>query len=126
MHTARYCVAVEARSLYLADQSDPELARFVFAYTIRLRNQGKFGTQLLRRHWIITDANGEVEEVRGEGVVGQQPLLAPGEQFEYRSGAVLKTAVGSMRGSYTMQAVDGSEFEVPIAAFTLSVPHALN
>jgi ApaG protein len=126
MDTDRYCVAVEARSLYLADQSDPELARFVFAYTIRLRNEGALGARLLRRHWIITDANGEAEEVRGEGVVGQQPLLAPGEQFEYRSGAVLKTAVGSMRGSYAMQAADGTEFEAPIAAFTLSVPRALN
>ncbi|MCK7592552.1 Co2+/Mg2+ efflux protein ApaG [Pseudomarimonas salicorniae] len=126
MNAPRYRVAVEARSRYLADQSDPDEARYVFAYTIRLRNEGAVSAQLLERHWIITDADGGVEEVRGEGVVGKQPVLAPGESFEYSSGAVLKTAVGSMQGSYAMHAADGTEFEAPIAPFTLSVPRSLN
>lgn len=126
MDTPRYSVAVEARSRYLADQSDPDAPRFVFSYTIRLRNEGAVSAQLIGRHWIITDADGEVEEVRGEGVVGKQPVLAPGEDFEYSSGAVLKTAVGSMHGSYAMQAADGTRFEAPIAPFTLSVPRSLN
>ncbi len=126
MDTDRYRVAVEARSQFLADQSDPADSRFVFAYTIRLRNDGALSAQLISRHWIITDADGSCEEVRGEGVVGKQPVLAPGEAFEYRSGAVLKTAVGSMHGSYSMHAEDGTRFEAPIAPFTLSVPRSLN
>lgn len=126
MDTDRYSVAVEARSRYLPEESDPDNARYVFAYTIRLRNLGAVSAQLLARHWIITDADGEVEEVRGEGVVGKQPVLAPGEDFEYSSGAVLRTAVGSMHGSYAMQAADGTAFSAPIAPFTLSVPRSLN
>ena len=126
MDTHRYRVSVEAHSRYLEDQSDPDEPRFVFAYTIRLRNEGALGAQLISRHWIITDADGSREEVRGEGVVGKQPVLAPGEAFEYSSGAVLKTAVGSMQGSYAMHAEDGVQFDAPIAPFTLSVPRSLN
>lgn len=126
MDTDRYRVAVEARSRYLPEQSDPDEPRFVFAYTIRLRNEGAVTAQLLSRHWVITDADGAVEEVSGEGVVGKQPVLAPGEAFEYSSGAVLKTAVGSMHGRYAMHAADGTEFDAPIAPFTLSVPRSLN
>lgn len=126
MDTDRYRVAVEARSRYLAEQSDPDEPRFVFAYTIRLRNDGALSAQLISRHWIITDADGSCEEVRGEGVVGKQPVLAPGEAFEYSSGAVLKTVVGSMHGTYAMRAADGTVFDAPIAPFSLSVPRALN
>ena len=121
-----YAIAVNAVARYLDDQSAPHEGRYVFGYTITLHNIGRYGAQLISRHWIITDGNGKVEEVRGAGVVGQQPILAPGEQFEYSSGAVLETQVGSMRGSYQMVAADGTEFEAPIPAFTLSVPRALN
>jgi ApaG protein len=126
MSQDRYNILVQARARFLDDQSDPAEPRFAFGYTIRLRNDGAVAAQLLSRHWIITDGNGKVEEVRGEGVVGQQPTLQPGEGFEYSSGAVLETAIGSMRGSYQMLADDGTRFEAPIAAFTLSVPRALN
>ena len=126
MSSSPYAIAVRARSRYLDDQSDPSQPRYVFGYTITLRNEGAVAAQLLTRHWIITDGNGKVEEVRGEGVVGQQPTLQPGEGFEYSSGAVLETAIGSMRGSYQMLAADGTAFDAPIAPFTLSVPRALN
>ena len=126
MSSSRYAIAVRARSRYLDDQSDPSQPRFVFGYTVTLRNEGAVAAQLLTRHWIITDGNGKVEEVHGEGVVGQQPTLQPGEGFEYSSGAVLETAIGSMRGSYQMLAEDGTRFDAPIAPFTLSVPRALN
>lgn len=119
-------IEVQAQTQFLAGQSAPDQGRFAFAYTIRLRNRGAVAAQLISRHWIITDGNGKVEEVRGDGVVGQQPLLQPGEAFEYRSGAMLETAIGSMRGSYRMRTADGSEFDAPIEAFTLSVPRALN
>lgn len=121
-----YAIDIRARARYLDDQSEPGAERYVFGYTITLRNAGRHAAQLLSRHWIITDGNGRVEEVRGDGVVGQQPLLQPGEAFEYNSGAVIATCVGSMRGSYQMVADDGTRFEAPIAAFTLSVPRALN
>ena len=98
----------------------------MFAYTIRIRNAGGVGARLLNRHWVITDAHGKVQEVRGEGVVGEQPWLQPGEQFEYTSGAVLETAVGTMRGTYDMLADDGTRFDAPIPAFTLSVPRTLH
>lgn len=113
-------VAVDTR--YLEDQSDPDEQRYVFAYTITIRNRGTVPAKLLGRHWVITDANGKVQEVRGEGVVGEQPHLMPGQGFRYTSGAVLETPVGSMQGSYRMLADNGVEFDAPIAAFTLAIP----
>ncbi|MBD8524244.1 Co2+/Mg2+ efflux protein ApaG [Pseudomarimonas arenosa] len=119
-------IDIQAVSRYLADQSDPDDHRYVFAYTVRLQNRGSQAAQLISRHWVITDGNGKVEEVRGDGVVGKQPVLEPGESFEYSSGAVLETAVGSMHGSYHMQAEDGTAFDAAIPTFTLSVPRMLN
>jgi ApaG protein len=121
-----YAIEISVSTRYLEDQSAPERQHYVFAYTITVHNAGTVGARLLSRHWVITDGNGKVEEVRGEGVVGQQPWLEPGEDFEYSSGAVLETDVGSMRGSYRMQAVDGTGFEAEIPAFTLSVPRVLH
>lgn len=100
--------------------------RFVFAYTISIRNIGSVAAQLISRHWIITDGNGTVQEVRGLGVIGNQPLLKPGESFEYTSGCALSTPVGTMRGSYQMTAEDGTRFEAPIAEFTLAMPRVLH
>jgi ApaG protein len=123
---SRYDIAVSAAPQYLPEQSDEATGRYVFAYTITLRNTGSLAAQLISRHWIITDAQGLVQEVRGLGVVGAQPLLQPGESFEYTSGASIATAVGTMRGSYQMLAEDGARFEAPIAEFTLSVPRVLH
>ncbi|MDQ5847761.1 MAG: Co2+/Mg2+ efflux protein ApaG [Pseudomonadota bacterium] len=122
----RYEVAVSAATQYLADQSDEAAGRFVFAYTITIRNAGSVPAQLISRHWVITDAQGLVQEVRGLGVVGAQPLLQPGESFEYTSGASIETQVGTMRGSYQMVAEDGTRFEAAIPEFTLSVPRVLH
>jgi ApaG protein len=122
----RYEIAVSAATQYLAEQSDEATGRFVFAYTITLRNTGSVAAQLISRHWVITDAQGLVQEVRGLGVVGAQPLLQPGESYEYTSGASIATAVGTMRGSYQMVAADGTRFEAPIPEFTLSVPRVLH
>jgi ApaG protein len=113
-------IAVDTR--YLEDQSDPDEQRYVFAYTITIRNRGTVPAKLLGRHWVITDANGKVQEVRGEGVVGEQPHLMPGQGFRYTSGAVLETPVGSMQGSYQMLADDGVQFDAQIPAFTLAIP----
>ena len=121
-----YEIAVKAATQYLADQSDEAAARYVFAYTITIRNLGSVPAQLISRHWIITDAQGLVQEVRGLGVVGAQPQLQPGESFEYTSGASIATPVGTMRGSYQMLAQDGTRFEAPIPEFTLSVPRVLH
>jgi ApaG protein len=121
-----YDIGVDAATQYLADQSDESSARYVFAYTITIRNQGSLPAQLISRHWIITDAQGLVQEVRGLGVVGSQPLLQPGETFQYTSGASIATPVGTMRGSYQMLAQDGTRFEAPIPEFTLSVPRVLH
>jgi ApaG protein len=126
MKSKPYSIDVAVATRFLDEQSEPADERFVFTYTIRIRNSGKLPARLLGRHWIITDANGEVEEVRGEGVVGEQPWLRPGEQFEYTSGAVLKTSVGQMRGSYEMLADDGTRFDADIAPFTLSIPRTLH
>jgi len=120
----RIQVAVQVR--YLADQSDETENRHVFAYTITLTNEGEHLVQLLSRHWIITDANNHVQEVKGKGVVGEQPVIKPGQSFEYTSGTVLATQVGTMSGSYRMQVVDGGEFTVPIPQFVLSVPRVLH
>jgi len=121
-----YDIAVSAATQYLADQSDEATGRYVFAYTITIRNSGSVTAQLISRHWIITDAQGLVQEVRGLGVVGSQPLLRPGESFEYTSGASIATPVGTMRGAYQMVAEDGTRFEAAIPEFTLSVPRVLH
>jgi ApaG protein len=120
----RIQVAVQVR--YLADQSDEADNRHVFAYTITVTNGGEHSVQLLSRHWIITDANSHVQEVKGKGVVGEQPVIKPGQSFEYTSGTVLATQVGTMFGSYRMQVLDGEEFAVPIPQFVLSVPRVLH
>jgi len=121
-----YAIEVAAATQYLAEQSDEAASRYVFAYTITLRNAGSVAAQLISRHWIITDAQGLVQEVRGLGVVGAQPLLEPGQSFEYTSGAAIATAVGTMKGAYQMVAADGTRFEAPIPEFTLSVPRVLH
>lgn len=124
--TARHHVMVEVRPEYLAGQSNPANGRYVFAYHVTLRNTGTVTAQLLTRHWIITDGNQQVQEVRGDGVVGQTPRIEPDGHFEYSSGCVLATPVGSMQGSYQMLADDGTRFEAPIAPFTLAMPGVLN
>jgi ApaG protein len=123
---AQHEITVTPKTQYLADQSDEAADRYVFAYTITIRNTGTATAQLISRHWIITDANGKVQEVKGLGVVGEQPKLAPGESYEYTSGAAIATPVGTMRGSYQMVAEDGTKFDVPIPEFTLSIPRVLH
>lgn len=122
----RYHIDIQVATRYIEEQSLPDQGRFVFAYTVQMRNVGVVGARLLTRHWQITDAHGKVQEVRGEGVVGEQPWMEPGSRYEYTSGAVLETSVGSMRGSYQMLADDGTLFEAIIPAFTLSVPRTLH
>jgi ApaG protein len=124
--TRKYDITVAANSAYLADQSDPSRNQYVFAYTITITNTGAVAAQLISRHWIITDAEHQVQEVKGLGVVGQQPLLQPGERFEYTSGTSLATAVGTMRGTYQMVAADGTAFDAEIPSFTLSMPRVLH
>ncbi len=119
-------IEVKPVSHYLPDQSSPEDERFVFAYTITITNVGQLPAQLISRHWIITDASGEVQEVRGLGVVGQQPLLKPGEAFEYMSGCVLATPVGTMKGTYQMVGEDGTRFDAEIPEFVLAIPQVLH
>ena len=126
MDTPLHAIEVVVATLFLEDQSIPEDDRYVFAYTIRIQNAGEVPARLLGRHWVITDANGKVQEVRGEGVVGEQPWLRPGESFEYTSGAVLETPLGTMQGSYEMLADDGTRFDAEIAPFTLSIPRTLH
>ena len=123
---AKYEFTVTVSPRFLPEQSDPDNDKYLFAYTIRIVNSGQAAAQLMSRHWIITDANQHVEEVRGPGVVGEQPRLAPGEAFEYTSGCPLPTPFGSMRGSYQCVAEDGTPFEVPIPEFLLSVPRTLH
>jgi len=124
--SGKYEITVVPKATYVADQSDPSKDQYVFAYTITISNTGSIPAQLVSRHWIITDANGKVLEVKGLGVVGQQPLLKPGESFEYTSGTHLGTAVGTMHGTYQMIAEDGRQFDAPIPSFTLSVPRVLH
>lgn len=122
----RYDIRVEVLTRYLPDQSDPESARYVFSYAVTINNVGTIAAQLISRHWLITDADGKVQEVRGLGVVGNQPLLHPGEKFEYASGSALETPVGTMKGSYQMVAEDGTQFEAIIPEFVLSMPRTLH
>ncbi|SEJ44793.1 Co2+/Mg2+ efflux protein ApaG [Frateuria terrea] len=121
-----YTIDVQVETRFVPDQSKPHDNRYVFAYTVTLHNAGDVPARLLTRHWVITDANGKVEEVRGEGVVGDQPWIRPGDRYQYSSGAVLDTAVGTMRGSYQMLADDGTRFDAPIPPFTLSIPRTLH
>ena len=122
----RYEITVSSQTQYVAEQSDEEKGRYVFAYTITIRNTGTVPAQLISRHWVITDSRGQVQEVRGLGVVGAQPTIKPGEHYEYTSGTALATAVGTMKGSYQMVAEDGRHFDAPIPEFTLSVPRVLH
>ena len=117
-------IKVSVRAVYVPEQSAPRARRYVFAYTVKIANEGERPAQLRSRHWIITDGDGRVEEVRGPGVVGQQPFLAPGDHFEYTSGCVLTTPRGEMRGSYQMHRPDGSSFDATIAPFELATPGA--
>ncbi len=119
-------ILVEVQPRYIAEQSKPSEHKYVFAYTIRISNVGTIAAKLLSRHWLITDANGKVEEVRGEGVIGEKPYLKPGEAFTYTSGALIATDVGVMEGKYTMLSESGENFEIPIPQFTLSIPRILH
>jgi ApaG protein len=123
---AAYDITVSVRTQYLPEQSDPERTNYVFTYSITIKNSGTVGAQLISRHWVITDGNNHVEEVRGLGVVGHQPLLQPGEQFEYTSGTQLATPQGSMLGEYFCVAEDGHRFEAKIPEFVLSLPRTLH
>ena len=122
----KYRIEISPRPRFIPEQSDPDNGRFVFAYTISIRNAGSGPAQLVSRHWIITDANNEVQEVRGVGVIGEQPLLQPGESFEYTSGCVLATPVGTMHGTYQMIAADEHRFEAVIPPFMLAMPRVLH
>ena len=119
-------IRIDVVTDYIDDQSEPEANRYVFAYTITICNNGDVPARLISRHWVITDANGKVQEVSGDGVVGEQPYLVPGEEFRYSSGAVLETPVGAMQGLYRMEADNGVNFDAPIAPFTLAVPGVLH
>lgn len=119
-------IKIQVATSYVDDQSEPDSDRYVFAYTITISNSGDVAAKLISRHWVITDANGKVQEVSGDGVVGEQPYLNPGEKFRYSSGAVLETPVGAMQGLYRMQADDGLGFDALIPPFTLAVPGLLN
>lgn len=121
-----YATEIRVESRYLQEQSDPGAGRFAFAYTVHIENTGAVAAQLLDRHWRIVDGNGELKEVQGPGVVGEQPLIEPGATFTYSSGCLLETPVGTMEGSYSMRASDGHCFTAPIALFRLAKPNALN
>lgn len=126
MEEKTFDIGIDVATNYIDDQSEPESDRYVFAYTITIANNGELPARLISRHWVITDANGKVQEVTGDGVVGEQPHLNPGEMFRYSSGAVLETPVGAMQGLYRMEADNGIGFDAPIAPFTLAVPGLLN
>lgn len=124
--TDKYQIEIHPMPQFIPEQSDPENHRYIFAYTITIKNVGKVPAQLVSRHWIITDGNNEVQEVRGLGVVGKQPLLQPGESFQYTSGSSLTTPIGTMKGAYQMVAEDGTHFEAEIPEFVLASPRALH
>lgn len=126
MSDPRYQVDVSVTTRFLAEQSQPEQNRFAFSYSISIHNSGNLPAKLLSRHWLITNGDGQVQEVRGSGVVGQQPLIAPGEIHSYTSGTVMSTRVGTMQGSYQMLAADGKKFDAVIAPFRLAVPGSLH
>ena len=121
-----YNISVTVDSQYIEAESNPEANRFVFAYTVKIENHGDIGAKLISRHWVITDANNRTQEVKGKGVIGEQPYLKPGESFEYTSGTMMETPVGSMQGSYQMIANDEHNFDAIIAPFTLALPKILN
>jgi ApaG protein len=123
---SRHQISIDVETTFVDGQSAPDKDHYVFAYTITIENRGEVAARLLSRHWIITDANGKTQEVFGDGVVGEQPFLRPGEHFRYTSGTSLETPVGSMHGSYHMRAEDGEFFEAPIPAFSLATPNSLN
>jgi ApaG protein len=123
---AKNNIVIEATPFFIAEQSAPEQHRYVFAYTITITNEGTVPAQLLQRHWLITDANGKIQEVRGDGVIGEQPHLKPGETFRYTSGAILETPVGIMQGHYIMRSDEGDDFNALIPQFTLSIPRVLH
>ena len=126
MDEDRFDIRIQVATSYIDEQSEPDADRYVFAYTITISNNGDVAAKLLSRHWVITDANGKVQEVSGDGVVGEQPHLNPGERFRYSSGAVLETPVGAMQGLYRMETDTGASFDAPIAPFTLAVPGLLH
>jgi ApaG protein len=126
MTDKKYDITVAARTAFIPDQSDVNNGRYVFAYTITITNTGSLPAQLVSRHWIITDSNNQVQEVRGLGVVGEQPTLRPNESFQYTSGTAIATPVGTMRGTYQMVAEDGMQFDASIPEFTLSMPRVLH
>ena len=119
-------ILVKATPHFIEAQSSPENRRYVFAYTITITNEGTIPAKLLNRHWLITDSNGKIQEVRGDGVIGEQPYLKPGEMFRYTSGAILETPVGTMQGQYTMRSDEGDNFNAQIPQFTLSIPRTLH
>ncbi|HQS81007.1 MAG TPA: Co2+/Mg2+ efflux protein ApaG [Thiobacillus sp.] len=122
----KYQISINVDTTYLAEQSDPSADRYVFAYTVTISNTGTVSAQLISRHWIIADAENVTQEVKGLGVIGEQPLLRPGESFEYTSGTAMATPVGTMRGTYQMVAEDGNKFDAEIPVFTLSMPRVLH
>lgn len=122
----KHQIQIDVRAVYLPGQSAPDEDRYVFAYTVTITNSGSVPARLVTRHWIITDANERTREVRGEGVVGEQPYLLPGSSFQYTSGTILETPVGTMKGSYQMIADDGTAFDAEIPSFTLSIPRTLH
>ena len=126
MEEKTFNIGIDVSTNYIDEQSEPESDRYVFAYTITIANNGELPARLISRHWVITDANGKIQEVTGDGVVGEQPHLNPGEVFRYSSGAVLETPVGAMQGLYRMEADNGVNFDAPIAPFTLAVPGVLH
>ncbi len=126
MNDNDYNISVEVIPAYIEEQSNPDDSNYVFSYTVTIINNGKHAARLLTRHWVITDADGEIQEVRGDGVVGEQPYLKPGEGFQYTSGTLMNTPTGSMTGSYQMMADDGNEFDAPIPEFFLIAPSTLH
>jgi ApaG protein len=126
MASTEHHIRVEVETAFLDEQSEPRDNRYVFSYTITIRNEGRVPARLMTRHWLITDSNGKVQEVRGDGVVGEQPYLKPGQGFRYSSGAIIETPVGAMQGSYQMVGDDGARFDATIAPFRLAKPGILN